>query len=339
MTDSILIIGGYGAVGTVIASQLAQQHRDQLIIAGRSESGAASFAAKLGPHVRWRVLDVAKPIDYDRALADVQWVMMCLDVPDMEFVRQCFQRSIHYVDVTAEYPILSAIAGLDEVARQHGAMAILSVGLVPGVSNLIARHSLRFAKPIRRFDTAVLIGLGEAHGVGATAWILSHFTDAKGKIDFYFPEPFGRRTVHRFAFSDQYTLPRTLPIDEAANWLAFDSRLMTQLIGLARLPILRRLFQQQPVKKFILNMTQRWRFGTDEFVLATRARGANGTYQAWLCGKGATRVTGLATAEVVHRVVTKQPVAGVYHIEQLFQLEDFLPVLEEHGVTFCSSNG
>lgn len=338
MTDSILIIGGYGAVGAVIASQLAQQHRDQLIVAGRNEARAASFAAKLGPQVHWRVLDVAKPIDYEHALADVRWVVMCLDIPDMEFVRQCFQRGIHYIDVTAEYPILSAIAGLDGVARQHGATATLSVGLVPGVSNLMARHSLRFVEPIKRFDSAVLIGLGEAHGAGATAWILSHFTDARGNTRFHFPEPFGRRTVYRFAFSDQYTLPQTLPIGEAANWLAFDSLLMTQLIGLARLPILRRLFQQRTVTQFILTMTRRWRFGTDEFVLASCACGETGTYQAWLRGKGATRVTGLAAAEVIHRVVTEQPSAGVFHIEQLFQLEDFLPMLEQHGVTFFSSN-
>ena len=148
MTDSILIIGGYGAVGAVIASQLAQQHRDQLMIAGRTEARAASFVATLGPQVRWRVMDLAKPIDYDQALADVRWVIMCLDVPQIEFVRQCFQRGIHYVDVTAEYPMISAIAGLDGVARQHGATALLSVGLVPGVSNLMARHSLRFINPI-----------------------------------------------------------------------------------------------------------------------------------------------------------------------------------------------
>ena len=62
MTDAILIVGGYGTVGAVIASQLAQYHLDQLIIAGRNEAPAARFAAELGSCVRWRVLDVAKPI-------------------------------------------------------------------------------------------------------------------------------------------------------------------------------------------------------------------------------------------------------------------------------------
>jgi hypothetical protein len=88
----------------------------------------------------------------------------------------------------------------------------------------------------------------------------------------------------------------------------------------------------------LLDATQRWQFGTDDFVLTTRACGATGIYQAWLRGKGEARVTGLVTAEVVRRMMIEPPAAGVVHIEQLFQLEDFLPLLEQHGVTFSGSN-
>ena len=101
MADAMLIVGGYGTVGTVIASQLARHHMDQLIIAGRNEAQAAQRDAELGPSVRRRVLDVARPMDDDRMLADVRCVVMCQDVPQMDFVRQCFQRCIHYVDISA----------------------------------------------------------------------------------------------------------------------------------------------------------------------------------------------------------------------------------------------
>ena len=113
---------------------------------------------------------------------------------------------------------------------------------------------------------------------------------------------------------------------------------MTHLIGLARLPILRFVFQQRPVTQLILNLTQRWQFGTEEFVLTTRACGETGIYQAWLRGKREARVTGLVAAEVVHRIALQRPPAGVFHIEQLFQLEDFLPLLASYGVTFSSLN-
>lgn len=339
MGDAILIVGGYGAVGQVIASTLAQRHEDQLIIGGRNETRAAKLAAELGPRVRWRVLDVAKPIDYDEVLAGVQYVVMCLDLPDTEYVRECFQRGIHYVDISAEYPVLSAITGLDETARQHGSTAVLSVGLVPGLSNLMARHSLRFVEPIDHFDSALLAGLGEKHGAGGSAWILSHLSDGAGMARFHFREPYQHKAVYRFAFSDQYTLPQTLPITDAATWLGFDSSLMTHLIGLARLPILRHLFRQRAIKQLLLNTTQRWQFGTDDFVLTTRASRGTDTYQAWLRGKREGVATGLVAAEVVQRLMMHHLPAGVYHIEQLFQLEDFLPLLEQHGMTFSSSSG
>jgi saccharopine dehydrogenase (NAD+, L-lysine forming) len=338
MSDAILIVGGYGTVGTVIASTLAQHHENQLIIAGRNETRAIKLAAELGSGVRWRMLDVTQPLDYEALLADVRYVVMCLDLPDLEFVRQCFQRGIHYIDISAEYPILAAIAELNGIAREHGATAVLSVGLVPGLSNLMARRSLRFMEKIEHFDSAILAGLGEKHGVAGSAWILNHMGDSSGKARFHFREPYGQKTVHRFAFSDQYTLPQTLPIAQAATWLGFDSFFMTQLIGLARLPILRHLFQQNAIKQFLLNTTQRWQFGSDEFVLTTRACGAAGRYQAWLRAKREASVTGLVAAEVVHQMMIEQLPAGVFHIEQLFELEEFLPLLEQHGATFFETD-
>jgi hypothetical protein len=253
-------------------------------------------------------------------------------------VRQAFQRGIHYVDISAEYPTLSAIVGLDRIARQYGAAAVLSVGLVPGLSNLMARHSLRFVEPVEHFDSAILAGLGEKHGAAGSSWILNHLSDGDEKTRFQFREPYGQKTVYRFAFSDQYTLPQTLPIAEAATWLGFDSFLMTRLIGLARLPVLRRLFRQNRIRQLLLKSTQRWQFGSDEFVLTTRACGAGGSYQAWLRANREVEVTGLVAAEVVQRLLAEPPLAGVYHLEQLFQLEDFLPLLKQHGAAFSDSH-
>lgn len=333
MSDAIMIVGGYGTVGEVIASALAKHHEHRLIIAGRNETRAAKLAASLGAVVRWRVLDVTQSLNYDDILADVGYVVMCLDLPDIVFVRECFQRGIHYVDISAEYPVLTSVAGLDEIARQHQATAILSVGLVPGLSNLMARHSLCFVESIDQLDIALLAGLGEKHGAAGSSWILNHLGDGTGIARFQFCEPYGQKFVHHFAFSDQYTLPQTLPITEAVTWLGFDSFVMTHLITLARLPLFRSMFQRQFVKRILLNITQRLQFGSDEFVLTTYAQGSSGSYQAWLRGKREAVATGLVAAEVVHRLTLQHFPEGVHHIEQLFQLEDFLPLLKQHGMS------
>jgi hypothetical protein len=202
---------------------------------------------------------------------------------------------------------------------------------------LIARHSVRFVEPIDRFDIALLAGLGEKHGEAGSAWILNHMNDSTGMARFQFCEPYGQKATYRFAFSDQYTLTETLPITSAATWLGFDSFIMTHLIGLARLPVLRHLFRQKTVKGFLLNLTQRLQFGSDKFVLTTRACGSTGCYQAWLHGKREAVATGLVAAEVIRRLIAEPPPAGVYHIEQVFKLEDFLPLLVKHDMVFSDS--
>jgi hypothetical protein len=108
---------------------------------------------------------------------------------------------------------------------------------------------------------------------------------------------------------------------------------MTHLITLARLPFFRGVFQRQFVKRFLLNITQRLQFGSDEFVLTTYAQGSSGSYQAWLRGKREAVATGLVAAEVAHRIMLQRFPEGVYHIEQMFQLDDFLPLLEQHGMS------
>jgi hypothetical protein len=78
-------------------------------------------------------------------------------------------------------------------------------------------------------------------------------------------------------------------------------------------------------------------FGSDEFVLTTHARGGADSYQAWLRGKREALAPSLVAAEVVHRLIIEPPPVGVYHIEQVFQLEDFLPLLAQHRMTFWGS--
>ena len=336
MYKSIMVIGGSGTVGKIIVSRLAQDFGSQLIIAGRSEERAIEVATQLQSDVRWRILDISKPLDYSNVLEDVGLVVMCLDVPEIEFVKQCFLRGIHYVDISAEFRILSAISDLEDIAKQGNATAILSVGLVPGLSNLMAQHSLKFINPVKQFDTAVLLGLGEKHGVAATTWVMSHLNDAQGINNFDFHEPFNKKPVYRFAISDQYTLTQTLPIAKAATWLGFDSALMTHiLIGLPRLPLIRQIIRSQFMQNFLLTLSRMWQFGSKDFVLTALAEGQDAIYQMWISGTKESEVTGLVAAEIVTQLIeNNKSRPGIFHIEELFEFKDFLPMLQRHNVTF-----
>ncbi|WP_433476707.1 hypothetical protein ACQPZP_06410 [Spirillospora sp. CA-142024] len=76
-------------------------------------------------------------------------------------------RGVHYVDVSASREVLAGIAKLDRLATERSATAVLSVGLAPGITNLLARE---FGGA--DLDIGVLLGSGERHGPSAVEWTL-----------------------------------------------------------------------------------------------------------------------------------------------------------------------
>jgi hypothetical protein len=231
------------------------------------------------------------------------------------------------------------VLALDAVARRHGATAVLGVGLIPGLSNLLAKHGVSRMQTATRVENAFLVGLGEQHGIASLLWTFGHFGDDgyRERAEFDFRAPYGQRTVLHYPFPDQYTLPQTLPIESATSWLCMDSALMTRLFGLLRQLGLSGLFRNASFLGFLARLGGRLRFGREDCVVTTRVVGPGGTYQAWLKGKGEGFVTALAAAEAAYRLATASFASGVYHIEQVFRLDDFLPTLESEDVSFDES--
>ncbi|GAA2299460.1 hypothetical protein GCM10010402_67660 [Actinomadura luteofluorescens] len=92
------------------------------------------------------------------------------------------------------------LGGYCAVGRE--VVAGLSVGLAPGVTNLLAREAGG-----GDVEIGVLIGAGDRHGPSAVDWTLDSLASLGESWRMRFPAPYGVRTVHRFPFSDQYTLP------------------------------------------------------------------------------------------------------------------------------------
>ncbi len=90
-------------------------------------------------------------------------MVICLDQTDTRFVEQCLSRGIHYVDISADYGFLSEVEKLDELAKQNGATAMLSVGVAPGLTNMLAaRARERMERVAYRFN------FSDQHVIGRT---------------------------------------------------------------------------------------------------------------------------------------------------------------------------
>lgn len=336
--QNVLILGGYGNVGSMIATSLVERSDIHVIIAGRRAAQAEKLAGELGDRATARIIDVTAIQSYSAALENVQMAVVCFDLPDDSFPRACLERRINYVDISAEPEVLSRIEALDDIAKKHDATAIISVGLMPGISNLMAKGGVEQLEDAQRVDNVALLGLGEAFGFASADWTLSHYGDRydENRICVDMGNSFGLRTAYRFAFADQYVIPKTLPVHEAASWGCYDRVLSTHVIGLVRFLRLGWLFRNPTLRRWLISAILKPHFGSDVFVVTSRVTGEqpNQQYQSWIRGKGEAEITAHVAAETGNQLLTGAMPHGVHHLEELFDLDNFLPLLYRHGITF-----
>ncbi|GAA2688630.1 hypothetical protein GCM10010412_077350 [Nonomuraea recticatena] len=317
---AILVLGGYGAVGRQAAAALVRDGPGRsVIVAGRDPS-----AARPVPGTTAMRVDASDAAGLAGALEGVEAVLMCAELDNAAVARACLERGVHYLDVSASHAVLAGIEELDELAVRRGATAVLSVGLVPGVTNLLVRHCVE-RSGTGQARVGVLLGSGEQHGPSAIRWTLDGLGRLEGSWAMRFPAPFGERVVHRFPFSDQYTLPRTLGIGQVATGLALDSRLTTALLAAARGPAVGRLLRRPRVREALVAALGRIHLGGDGFAVTVRS----GKVRAGFSGRLQSRATGLTAALLLRRLPGMPP--GVRHVEQLVEPADFLTELAAHG--------
>ncbi len=239
----ILIIGGYGQVGRLIAERLAKLFPNRVIIAGRNWQKASSIAASIGFGIKPRSVDILST-DLGNVLNEVALVISCLDQTNSKFVEQCLFESIHYIDISANDKFLAQLEQLDDCAKRHNAIVMLSVGVAPGLSNMLAVQLLKQMKHIARLDIVLEFGLGDQHGKAACEWIFDNFNATYSVQEHGQPKAvksFGEclnislwandlaRPAFRFNFPDQHTVRRIYRIPSVSTWLRFDTRVMTWL--------------------------------------------------------------------------------------------------------------
>jgi hypothetical protein len=334
----IVVLGGYGAVGRAVARTLAPTLPGRVVVAGRDPRRAEAFVASHRDALVARRVDARDPDDVAAVLTGAGVLVMCLEPGNEQVARLCLERGVHYVDVSASAGVLSAIGRLDPLAVRNGVTAALSVGLAPGLTNLLARHVTDRLADVEAVDLTVLIGTGERHGPGAVDWLIDNLATVPaagagrpGPLRVGLPG-YGKRVAHPFPFSDQHTLRRTLGVPVTTR-LCFDSAALTAAIfALQRGPAVR-LLRRPGVAGAVSAAMARLRLGSDGFAVRATARAADGRLSAYaLTGRGEARVTGVVAALVARHLHGGGAPAGVRHLDQFIDPAAFFAQLGGYGV-------
>ncbi len=326
--ERILVVGGYGAVGSTVTSQLAQWFPGRVVPAGRDETQARRHGG-----VR---VDVGDPVGFRRVwdeLGDVTAVVLCVEPTDAAVARVCLSRGVHYVDLGATHRLLDAVAEFHGVAVDAGATAVLSVGVAPGLTNLLAHRAHDAVGGAERLDLTVLLGAGERHGTDAVRWTVAGLAEPVTARPTRTVLPgYGARTARPFPFSDQHTLRHTLGIPEATSRLCLDSRPLTATLFALRRAGLLRGARRPMLRRLLTGVFSRVHVGGDGFVVRADARRGDRHAAYTLTGRGQSHVSGLVAAYATRELLTADLPVGVHHIEQLPALADLPERLAAHGV-------
>jgi saccharopine dehydrogenase-like NADP-dependent oxidoreductase len=134
----IVVLGGAGIIGRVIALDLARDDLD-LVIADRDLAGAERTAQQAGKRARAVQVDVT---DIDALAQVLRGAAVCVNSTqyyfNLDVMRACLKAGVHYLDLGGLFHVTRLQLELDGEFRQAGLTAVLGLGSCPGVANVHA---------------------------------------------------------------------------------------------------------------------------------------------------------------------------------------------------------
>ncbi|WP_378978226.1 saccharopine dehydrogenase family protein [Paractinoplanes rhizophilus] len=330
-----MIVGGYGAVGSIAAVALAERGI-HVTVAGRDLGRAQRLARRLPGLIHPQRVDIDQVDQIDRLLDGAAVVIMCVERHNEQVARSCLERGIHFVEVSATAEVLDGIERLDALAKRAGATAVLSVGLAPGLTNVLARQCVARLPSATSLDVTVLLGLSGDHGPDSVRWTMDNLAASRGGRGAQrkrVPLPgFGRRTAYPFPFADQHTLTRTLGIPVTTR-VCFDSAAVTSVLFGLRAAGLFRIMDRLGATSALAAGSTRLRLGGDRFVVqATAVDGTGAAVTSAVTGRQECRATAVVAAQVAEQLVRQPSRPGVWHLDQVVDPNEFLHELGQHDL-------
>jgi len=352
--EKIVVIGGYGRVGTQICRLLAKEVPGAVVIAGPSINKAEELAQDIGSGTTAMDVDVFQRSSYEKIFEpkrNVRAVISCVELPvENKFAEDVIKMGINFTELSATYASQQKLFDLQSIALTHTSTAVVGVGLMPGLSNVMA------ADAVSRFDTAtsvsinILLGLGEAHGADAVRWTLRNmgttydmrygdivkkvrtFTDPRQTTLLNETAP---RRFYRFNFSDQHVLNKSLSPAHVDSRLGFDSKFITDLLGFTGKIGLLSLVRENaaPIFSKIIKMVS---IGDDRYAVQVEANGERDgkSETRTLCASGQNEAIATATVAtfVGKKLLANTLQPGIYPIEQAIDSEELYKYLSSRQV-------
>lgn len=213
----VLIAGGSGVFGRLLARELLRTTSVDLILAGRGLAAAVAACRELGAPNRTSAmaLDLGDPESLTRAARGCVAVA-CAAGPFQELSPElptaAVRAGAHWVDISDHegwvLPLLDDPT-LDAAAREAGVAVIPGLSTVPALSGALARWAREGLQGAERARITLFIGNRNARGAGAIASAMASGFRRPTRVDL----PFGRHFAYLGRSPDTELLRRDLGLD------------------------------------------------------------------------------------------------------------------------------
>ncbi len=178
----VVLLGGYGNFGALIARELARDADIELLIAGRRADAAQRLATSLGSKYGAGVAAIGLDIDMPdlqsrfKALAPDLVIHTCgpFQGRDYGVATAALAAGAHYIDLADARDFVVGIAALDAQARESGRLVVSGASTVPGLSAaVIDRYRSEFSV-LSQIDIGISPGNRTPRGTATVAAILGY---------------------------------------------------------------------------------------------------------------------------------------------------------------------
>jgi saccharopine dehydrogenase (NAD+, L-lysine-forming) len=251
--STILILGGYGYTGKLLAKHLLAQTDVEIIISGRNLEKAKSFADELSTsRVSARQVDAANLESLTRALDGATLCLVAAPVTHHAetVVRACIAARVDYLDVQFSSKKLKALYAAEEEIKQVGLCFVTEAGYHPGLLAALIRYAASKLDVTESALTAGYLNMKDIPYSEAVDELMEGFIEYQAQVfkngawtkptswdmqSFDFGEDIGKRACYSMFFEELRDIPNMIPtIDETgfyisgANW--FTDAIITPLV-------------------------------------------------------------------------------------------------------------
>lgn len=247
----VLVLGGYGVFGSLIARELAA-HKIPLTIAGRGSDKAKRLALSLKGDARAAALD-ARNKDACLAVFREHEVVVHAAGPfsagETSVLEACLEAGCHYVDIADDRAYVAEVLSFGARFRDAGLAAVTGCSSLPGISEaLAAKLKNENPEPPERIRVTLFIGNRNPKGKAAVRSafrVLGKPIEApQGTISGFgdpetvsLPGHWGERRVYNFEGPEYDLFPSEFGAASVSVKLGFESKAATRLFAcLARVP-------------------------------------------------------------------------------------------------------